>query len=61
MAPDVFWVSGLGPGSFLVKYQAEMMCDLPLSRDSLCDLGALKKKGMIISLTLLVCWDDKSL
>jgi hypothetical protein len=52
---------GLGPGSFLVKYQAEMMCDHLLSQDGPCDIGAVKKKGMITSLTLLVYWDDKIL
>jgi hypothetical protein len=56
-----FGYPGLGPGSFFVKYQAEMMCDVPLSRNVPCDLGAVKKKGMITSLTLLICWDDKSL
>jgi hypothetical protein len=43
------------------EYQAEMMCDFLLSRDGPCDLGAVKKKGMITSLPLLVCWDDKIL
>jgi hypothetical protein len=52
---------GLGPGSFLVKYQDELMCNLLLSQDGPCDLGAVKKKEIIISLTFLVCWDDKSL
>jgi hypothetical protein len=37
------------------EYQAEMMCDLLLSRDGPCDLGSVKKKDMIMSLAFLVC------
>jgi len=56
-----FGVSWFGTRSFLVEYQDEIMCDLILSRYGPCDLGVVKKKGIIALLTFLMCRDDKIL